>query len=148
MMNKILWPLLAFLSGAFLPIQAGLNTRLGKGIESPVYASLVSFVVGAIALVAYVIFTGQPVNFSNVRSIPAYAWLGGLLGAFYVTVIIFAFPRIGPGLTFGLVIGGQMLISVLLEHFNILVAVPHPINIWRVLGVVLIIAGVVIIRKF
>jgi transporter family-2 protein len=147
-MNKILWPLLAFLSGAFLPIQAGLNARLGKGIENPVYASLVSFVVGSIALIAYITFTGQPVNLSNIRSVPAYAWLGGLLGAFYVTVIVFAFPRIGPGLTFGLVIAGQMLISIFLEHFNILVAAQHSINPWRIFGVVLIIAGVIIIRKF
>jgi transporter family-2 protein len=71
-----------------------------------------------------------------------------LLGAFYVTAIVLAFPRIGPALTFGLVIAGQMAISVLLDHFNILVAQQHPINLWRGLGVALIITGVMLIRRF
>jgi len=147
-MNKILWPLLTLAAGAFLPIQAGLNTKLGKAIESPVYASLISFVVGACALGVYVVATGQHVAFGNVKAMPAYVWLAGLLGAFYVTVVVLAFPRIGPALTFGLVVGGQMLISVVLDHYNILVANPHPINVWRLLGVGLIVAGVVVIRKF
>jgi len=147
-MNKFLWPFLALLSGAFLPIQAGLNAKLGRAINSPVYASLVSFVVGSFALFAYLMLNQQPVNFLNARSIPIQAWLGGVLGAFYVTIIVFAFTRIGPGLTFSLVIAGQMLLSVFLEHFNILVAVPHTLSTWRILGVALIIAGVVIIRKY
>jgi transporter family-2 protein len=140
--------MLAFLSGAFLPIQAALNARLGKDIDSPVYASLISFLVGSAALVAYVLLTGQQVSFAHARSMPTYVWFGGILGAFYVTVLVFAFPRIGPALTFGLVVGGQMIISVLLDHFNILVASPHPVNIWRIVGVGLIVAGVILIRKF
>jgi transporter family-2 protein len=70
------------------------------------------------------------------------------LGAFYVTVVILAFPKIGPALTFGLVVAGQMAIAVTLEHFNILVAQQHSINIWRVVGMTMILMGVVIIRKF
>lgn len=40
---KFTWMFIAFLSGAVLPIQAGLNTKLGKSIESPVFAALISF---------------------------------------------------------------------------------------------------------
>ncbi|MEJ7644552.1 MAG: DMT family transporter [Chryseolinea sp.] len=147
-MNKIIWPVLAFLSGAFLPIQAAINAKLGKSIESPVYAALISFLVGTLALIAYIILTGQQVSFANAKSVPTYVWFGGILGAFYVTIIVFAFPRVGPALTFGLVVGGQMVISVLLDHFNILVATPHPINFWRIAGVGLIVAGVILVRKF
>ncbi|MDU0220409.1 DMT family transporter, partial [Escherichia coli] len=83
----------------------------------------------------------------GLREAPAYVWLGGLLGAFYVTAIVLAFLQIGPALTFGLVVAGQMLIALLLDHFSILVANPHPVNIWRVLGVLMIVGGVVLIRK-
>lgn len=145
---KVLWIIIAFVSGAFLPIQAGLNTRLGKSIESPVYASMISFIVGVFAVVVYIIFTKQHVAWVGIKTAPAYAWIGGALGAFYVTAIILAFPRIGPALTFGLVVAGQMVIAVLLDHFNILVVQQHSINIWRILGVLMIVAGVVIIRKF
>ena len=145
---KIVWVLLALLSGMFLPIQAGLNSRLGKTIESPVHASLVSFIVGAIAIIVYSLLTRQHVMWTGLKTAPTYLWLGGVLGAIYVTVIILAFPRIGPALTFGLVVAGQMIMSVLLDHFKVLVAQPQPLNIWKILGVMLIISGVIIIRKF
>ena len=145
---KPVWIVIALLSGAFLPIQAGLNTKLGKSIESPVYASMISFSVGVVALVLYILLTKQSVSWTGVKTIPAYAWLGGVLGAFYVTAIILAFPKIGPALTFGLVVTGQMTIAVLLDHFNVLVAQQHSINGWRLLGIAFLIVGVVIIRKF
>lgn len=145
---KVIWIIMAFISGAFLPIQAGLNTKLGKSIESPVYASMISFMVGAVAVLLYIFFTRQHVSWAGIKNVPAYAWIGGALGAFYVTVIVLAFPKIGPALTFGLVVAGQMVIAVVLDHFNILVAQQHSINIWRILGVLMIIAGVVVIRKF
>ncbi len=146
-MNKAIWILLAFVAGAFLPIQAGLNAKLGKAGQSALHASLASFVVGMLALVIYILATRQTVSWEGLKAAPSYAWLGGLLGAFYVTVIVLAFPKLGPGLTFGLVVTGQMLFSALLEHYNILVAQPSPISWTKVLGMALIIAGVVIMRK-
>jgi bacterial/archaeal transporter family-2 protein len=146
--NKSIWIIMALLSGAFLPIQAGLNTKLGKAVASPVHASMFSFVVGAVGLIGYIVLTRQTVSLSGIKEAPAYIWLGGLLGAFYVTVIILAFPKLGPGLTFGLVVAGQMIVSVLLEHFNILVSQQNPISFMKVLGIVLVVAGVVIIRNF
>lgn len=147
-MNKVIWIALTFLAGAFLPIQAGLNTRLGKAVESPVYAAFFSFVVGIFAIGAYILFTRQTLSWSGVKEAPAYFWLGGLLGAFYVTLIIFAFPALGPGVTFGLIVAGQMLMSLILEHYNILVAQQHPVSFMKLLGMTLVIAGVIIIRKF
>jgi len=82
------------------------------------------------------------------ESCPWYAWLGGLFGAYCLTAIILAFPNLGPGLTFGLLVAGQMIISVVLEHFGILVAEPHPISLLRVLGILLIVGGVTMVRVF
>lgn len=144
---KITWIIIALMSGAFLPIQAGLNTRLGKAVESPVHASLISFIVGAIAVLLYSMLTKQHAVWAGLRNAPVYVWIGGLLGAFYVTAIILAFPRIGPAMTFGIVVAGQMIMSVLLDHFDILVAQQHSINVWKLLGIFLIVTGVVIIRK-
>ncbi len=147
-MNKLIWVFAAFLAGAFLPIQAGLNAKLGKAGSSPIHASMISFFIGAIAVASYIIITKQTVSWAGIKTAPAYAWIGGFLGAFYVTIVILAFPKLGPALTFGLVVTGQMLISALFEHFNILVAQQHPITIWRLLGFLLVIVGVIIIRKF
>ena len=145
---KFIWIIMALVAGTFLPVQAGLNTKMGKAIESPVYASMISFITGAIAVFLYILVTKQHVSWAGLRSAPVYTWVAGALGAFYVTTVILAFPQIGPALTFGLVVLGQMLIAVILDHFNILVAHQHSINIWRILGIILIVGGVVLVRKF
>jgi transporter family-2 protein len=147
-MNQFFWILVAFVAGAVLPIQAGFNSNLGKTLKSPIHASMMSFIVGFIAIALFILISKQQVTFSEVKTASILDWMGGLLGAFYVTSIILVFPKLGPGLTFGLIVAGQMLISILLEHFNILVANPHPINLWRILGILLIVIGVVMIRKF
>ncbi len=147
-MSKFIWIIMVALAGALLPIQAGLNTKMGKAIESPVWASLISFAVGTVAMLTYAGVSKQGFNFSELRHVPAYTWLAGILGAFYVTTIVLAFPRLGPALTFGLVVAGQLFISLVLDHFNILVHAQHSINIFRIIGMLLIIAGVILIRSF
>lgn len=147
-MTKFIWIIIAFVSGAFLPLQGALNTRLGKSVASPLHASLISFLVGAAGLTLYILITRQTVSWIALKSAPIYIWIGGLLGAFYVTAIILLFSKLGPGLTFGLVVAGQMTLAALLEHFNILVAQPHPITFIRIVGIALIIAGVLLVRFF
>ena len=147
-MTKIFWIILAFISGAFLPLQAALNTKLGKTVSSPLHASLISFLIGSAALVLYIFLTRQTASLTALKSAPLYVWIGGLLGACYVTATILLFPRLGPGLTFGLVVAGQMILAAFLEHFNILVSQPHPISFIRVIGILLIIVGVILVRLF
>lgn len=147
-MDKIIWIILVALAGSVLPLQAGLNAKMGKEIVSPIWASLISFTVGAIALFAFVIITKNSFQLSGFRMVPTYTWLAGVFGAFYVTVVVLAFPKLGPALTFGLIVAGQLLISLFLDHFNILVHQQHSINIYRIIGMLMIIGGVVLIRKF
>ena len=129
-------------------MQAALNSRMGRAIESPAYATLISFVVGTIAVALYIVFTRQHVAWQGNKTVTWFTWLAGGLGVFYIMVSILAFPRIGPALTFALVVGGQMIMALLLEHFGLLGAQQNSINLWRILGVALIIGGVIIIRKF
>lgn len=146
---KSIWLFIVFVCGALLPLQAGLNARLGKSIGSPVYASLFSFMVGALSVAVYLLFSKDTVSWAGLKSASIYSWIGGgLFGAIFITASMLALPRIGMALTFGLIVAGQVIIAVLLDHFNILVAEQHPINLWRVLGILLIIGGVVIVRKF
>ncbi len=147
-MDKLSWATVAFMAGAFLPLQAGLNAKLGKAGGSVIHASMISFVVGSMALLLYILITKQTFSWTGLKAAPVQAWVGGLLGAFYVTVIILSFQRLGPGLTFGLVVAGQMIVSVLLEHFGILVSQPNPINLFRLIGISLVIVGVILIRNF
>jgi transporter family-2 protein len=146
---KAVWFVIVFIAGTLLPLQAGLNARFGKSIDSPLFASLFAFIVGALAVAVYMPFTKESVTWSGLRSTPLYYWLGGgLTGAVYITTTMLALPRIGMALTFGLVVAGQVIIAVILDHYNVLVAEQHTFNAWRLLGIVLIILGVIVVRKF
>lgn len=145
---KTFFIFLTILAGCVLPFQGSINGRLGKSIDSPVFASLISFLIGTIALLIYGLTTHSPLRLQSLKQIPLYEWTGGILGAFYVLVVVLMLPRLGTALTFSLIVAGQMVVSMWLDHAGILVAVQHPINIWRVLGLCLIIGGVIIVRKF
>jgi bacterial/archaeal transporter family-2 protein len=146
-METVIWIALAFVAGAFLPIQGGMNSQLAKTGGSPVHASMISFAIGVCSLIIYIMITSQDVSWRGLKDAPAYAWAGGILGAFYVTVIVFAFSKIGPSLTFGLVVAGQLLISMLMEHFQIMGAQQQPISLGRIAGMLLIIGGVIMMKK-
>jgi transporter family-2 protein len=148
LMDNIFWMAMAVVAGSLLPLLGAFNAKLGAAIASPLHASVVSFTVGTLAMVTYVFATRQSVAWAGAGSAPWYAWLGGLCGAFSLTAIILTYPKLGPGLGFGLLIAGQLVISAILEHFNILVAEPHPISLLRVCGIALVLAGVAMIRIF
>ncbi len=141
--------LIAIIAGAILPVQAGLNAKMGRAVGDPVYASLISFVIGSLALFAYVLIA--KVDFSQIGQASGAhwsVWTPGLLGAFYVTSVIILVPKIGVALTFGLIVAGQLGLSLLLDHYGLLGLPVHTINWQRIVGVLLIIGGVVLIRKF
>ena len=75
-MDKILWIALAFVAGALLPLQGAFNARLGAAIGSPIHASVVSFVIGTLAVAAYILVTRQTVSWAGLGNAPWYAWLG------------------------------------------------------------------------
>jgi transporter family-2 protein len=146
-MQQSLFILLAIIAGVVLPIQAGFNTELGKAVKSPVYATLLSFIVGMVGLFLYCVFAKVPLGtVKQGLQMPWYYWTGGLLGAFYVFSIIVLTPRLGVTLAFGLTIAGQMVFSLIMDHYGWLGVPEAPINWARSLGVALIIAGVVLIR--
>jgi transporter family-2 protein len=82
-----------------------------------------------------------------VKGLPAYAWIGGLYGAVFVVAAAWAVPRLGVATTITLMVAGQLLISLVLDHFGALGVPRAPISLTRVAGVALVIAGVVLVRR-
>lgn len=135
--------------GALLPVQAVLNTKLGKQTGGPLISSTLSFLVGLIGL----LIINLVVNYSAVSSMkllsvsPWYLWIGGLLGAIYVSCVIFVNQQQGVALTFALVVAGQIFISLLIDHFGLLGSFVRPITIPKIIGALLIIAGLVLVKR-
>jgi transporter family-2 protein len=135
--------------GAILPVQAVLNTRLGKQTGGPFISSLLSFLVGLICLFIINLFANYTaLSHMKLLSVsPWYLWMGGLLGAIFVSCIIFVNQQQGVALTFALVVAGQIFISLLIDHFGLLGSIVRPVSIPKIIGALLIVAGLVLIKK-
>lgn len=146
----ILSLLLAVAAGATAPAQAGINAQLqASWARTPALASLVSFLVGTVALACYVLASRTPLpGASSMGHVPWWQWTGGLLGAFFVTMTILLAYRLGGTTLFSLVVAGQLAASLVLEHYGLLGYAVHPVNWQRLLGVALVVAGVVLVRRF
>lgn len=136
------------LAGGATALQAPTNAKLAAAVGSPVNAALVSFAVGtaALALVATVLQT-RP-DMAAVKGLPWYAWIGGLYGAVFVAAAAWGVPRLGVALTIILMVAGQLLLSVVLDHFGAMGMPKQPINLGRIAGIGLVIAGVLMVRRF
>ena len=135
--------------GAILPVQAVLNTKLGKQTGGPMVSAMLSFLVGLIGLLIINLITNYTA-LSNMKLLsvsPWYVWMGGLLGAVYVTCIIFVNQQQGVALTFALVVAGQIFISLLIDHFGLFGSIVRPLSMPKIIGAILIVAGLVLVKK-
>ena len=147
--NSYFFIVLAVIAGMMMPTQAAINSKLADEVNGPILAAFISFAVGTLALLVYILVTGIPLgNLAQLKNASLVSWTGGLLGAFFVASAVVLVPRLGVALTFGLLIAGQMLITLILDHYGFLGIPVKEVNIQRVLGVLLIIGGTILIRKF
>jgi transporter family-2 protein len=146
-MNYIYF-LLAFFTGIAISIQAGVNANLRQAMTNPVLAAAISFGTGFIALIVMLLASRAvipPVD--TIRQVSWWKWTGGIIGAVYVTTVIISVPKIGTANLVSLSVAGQLLAAVVLDHYGLLGFTLHPANGWRLFGMALIIAGVLLVVK-
>jgi len=148
MKSGLLAALLALLAGVGLPTQAGINAQLGLWTRSSISAALISFAVGTLALSIATVTMAPPLPlWSSAAALPWWIWSGGVMGAFFVAASTFIAPQLGATTMLALILAGQIVASVLFDHFGLLGYPLHPLNIQRSLGLLLLIAGVIMIRN-
>ena len=148
MQSRLLFMAMALALGAILPMQGAINARLAKTAGGPVMTAFVSFAVGTIALMIFLIITGQFQFRFISSSSPWWIWTGGLLGTFFVAGIVVLLPRLGVILSFSLVLAGQMLAAILFDQFGWLGVAVREISAGKIIGSILLIIGVILIRKY
>ena len=138
----------ACIVGMLLPIQAAANAGVSRYFGDVAYAVLVSFVIGIILVSCYLLIVKPPLN-SNLSGsqIPSYILFGGLISVTYTAAITFLSPRLGVGNTLFVIIVGQMLAALIVDHFGLLGSVTHEVSAKRLIGVLLMIIGVFLARK-
>jgi transporter family-2 protein len=139
--------LIAVLAGSMITVQSVLNAVLGRKTGNFGSVLILTFVSIGVLLILIALFP----NTANLRALPDlsewYLYLGGILGVVILATPIFLIPRIGVTSTLmGLVIG-QLVLALVFDHFGFLNTPKIEINLFRVIGLILLIAGVFLVRR-
>ncbi|WP_198155952.1 DMT family transporter [Herbaspirillum autotrophicum] len=139
--------LLAVSAGVVVPLQGGVNASLGRGLGHPLWATLVSLLVSIAALLPAMLLLRVPLpTFEFAGKAPFWLWSGGVYGVFFISLTLILMPKLGAGGFIGAAIAGQVLTSLVLDHFGLLGLASKQLSYGRVLGALLLIAGVLLIQ--
>lgn len=137
----------AAIAGAMVTVQAGYNAQLGKMMGHPLWATLASFLVGLAGIIVIMIMMRvPPLTLGSVSAAPWYLWLGGLFGAIYVTAAIMYAPQLGAAVFMAAVVVGQMLASLVLDHYGLAGFSERPVSLMRLLGAALLVVGLLMLQ--
>ncbi|HKV76099.1 MAG TPA: DMT family transporter [Gemmatimonadales bacterium] len=138
----------AILVGMGLPLQAGINAQLRLGLGHPLLAALVSFAVGTLALaLATLLLRLSFPPATALAQIAWWQWTGGLIGAVYIFAAVILAPRLGATALIGAIVAGQMVASLVYDHFGVAGFPVQPVTLPRIVGVLLIGAGVWLVQR-
>lgn len=146
-MRGLAW-VLGVVAGFGLTVQVGMNSQLRKVLQSANLAALISFLVGTMALVLLIVVLRTPVpERAAFAAVPWWAWLGGLLGAFYVASSTVVAVELGATTLLGLALLGQLATALVIDHFGWLGLPVNPLTWSRVAGVALLGLGVWLVSR-
>lgn len=140
--------LFAFAIGCAIPLQAAINNQL-KGYVGggALMAALVSFAVGTVVLAVFA--TGGVSKWRSLAGLADVKWwhlMGGFLGALFVFGTTFLAPRIGVAKMLSLLIAGQVIVSLVMDHEGWLGLAVREMSFTRVAGGLLVIAGAMLVN--
>lgn len=145
-MNTLL-ALFVAAAGVGLSVQPLLNARVGFALGHPVWGTMFSVCVSALTMLAMALVLRIPApDMRQAFSLPPYTLMGGVLGAFVVLSALMAAPRLGAATTVALFIAGQLVASLVIDHFGLLGVPERPLDFTRIAGVACLAGGVALIR--
>lgn len=140
--------LLALAAGAANPFQSATNAELNKQLHQPLWAGAVVYAIGLAGLLVLQLFVREPLPLGAARSVPWWAWLGGLISIASTMAGLMLTQKLGSGLFTGLSLTAAILTSVLLDQFGAVGLQKHAASPGRLAGCALLVAGVWLVARF
>ncbi|TNB92792.1 DMT family transporter [Pseudomonas jessenii] len=139
--------LLAAFAGAVVPFQSAINSNLARGLGHPLWATLASLLVSVLVLLPVILALRLPLPaLGFISKAPLWMWAGGAFGVCFVALAVMLLPKLGASGFVALALAGQVIASMLLDHFGLFGLVEKQLTMSRVLGALLLIGGVVLIQ--
>jgi transporter family-2 protein len=135
------------IAGVSFVFQQAVNSNLRVEISSPWWAGFISYLGGTIVMLLAALALREPLSFASIRTTSAMSWTGGIFGAIYIAISILMLPKLGAATVIALIVAGQMTGSIIFDHFGLLGVPVHQVNPGRVLGALMLVAGVLLIRQ-
>lgn len=134
-------------ASTLIPFQAIVNGRLGIALENPFFAAWISFLGGSITLtfLTLIYSFGLP-EWPTGKPMPWYLFTGGLIGTVFVTTVLVVVPKIGTANVVAATVLGQLAMSVIIDHYGIAGVLQRPTGPARIVGCLLLLAGVFLIQ--
>jgi len=140
---------LAFVVGALITLQIGSNARLKEAIGQPLPAVIISSALGLVLLTGAMLMARSPwPSLDKLTAAPTSAWLGGVLGAIYAVVTIILARRLGAATLMALVIAGQLICSVVVDHVGIIGFDVRRLTVGRGVGCALLLGGLFLVWRY
>jgi len=139
--------LLAVIAGAVVPFQSAINANLGRGLGHPLWATLASLLVSILVLLPLMLAMRVPLpSMAFITKAPLWMWAGGAFGVCFISLALVLLPKLGASGFMALALAGQVVASLVLDHFGWFGLVQRHVSLPRVLGVAMLMAGVVLIQ--
>jgi transporter family-2 protein len=139
--------LLAAFAGAVVPFQSAINANLGRGLGHPLWATLASLVVSILVLLPIMLAMRLPLpSMAFIGKAPLWMWAGGAFGVCFISLALVLLPKLGASGFMALALAGQVVASLVLDHFGWFGLEERPITLPRLAGAMLLIGGVVLIQ--
>ncbi|KAA0973955.1 DMT family transporter [Pseudomonas sp. ANT_H12B] len=139
--------LLAVIAGAVVPFQSAINANLGRGLGHPLWATLASLLVSIAVLLPVVLAMRLPLpSLAFITKAPLWMWAGGAFGVCFISLALTLLPKLGASGFIALALAGQVVASLVLDHFGLFGLVERQMTLPRVFGAVLLIGGVALIQ--
>jgi transporter family-2 protein len=136
----------ALIAGTAVALQATLLGILGRRV-GVLAATAIAAMVGAVLILAIALVADREGIGAGIRQSIWWWLLVGALGVAVLTVLTYAPPRIGTFGTFALLIGGQLAASVLIDTVGLFGVQRFPLAATRMVGLVLVLAGSVLVLR-
>jgi len=141
------WILLASAAGGCIALQAAANGSLRTNLNDPRYATFFS-ICGTILTAALVmlVLRPSPPTVAAIRATPWWNWIGGPLGCLIVLAGAALAPKLGAAAFISAVVAGQLICSLVLDHFGLMNLPQQGLTTGRIIGAAMVFAGVVLVR--
>lgn len=139
--------MMALIAGFVLPYQAASNAAVGRVLGHWLWGAFTSLMVSSVVVVSALLILRVPMpDLGKALQGPWWLWIGGVLGALYVAGAAALTPKLGTAGFLVLVVAGQILTSVIVDHFGLMGVASKPVNLARIAGVLLILGGVLLVQ--